>query len=181
MRPHPSRALSIGSSRAAHLATKPVAGLPDRTHRRQPPMRYGPDVLPEIKRAALHAAVATLLDDGLEALATDGDLSESMLVWYLPPRLAPHYHEGLYRSMLVAVANVGGQLAGTDAPTLRCLADELALHVIIEQAGAWLESRGELDEGWGDYEDLVFEDVDFELLYDPAWDGIEDPESDVAR
>jgi hypothetical protein len=144
-------------------------------------MRYGTDVLPKIKREALHAAVAILLDNGFEALASHGDLSDSTLVWYLPPRLEPQYHEGLYRSMLVAVANIGGQLATTDAPILRCLADEMALHVIIKQAGAWLETHGERDEGWGDYEDLVFEDVDFELLYDPAWDGIEDPDSDVAR
>lgn len=144
-------------------------------------MWYGPDVLPEVKREALHAAVATLLDDGFEALSSTGDLSDSTLVWYLPPRLEPHYHERLYRRMLVAVANVGGQLAQTDSPTLRCLADEMALHVIIEKAGAWLETRGELDEGWGAYEDRVFEDTDFELLYDPAWDGIEDLDSDVAR
>ncbi len=144
-------------------------------------MRYGPDVLSDLNRQALHAAVALLLDDGFETLASSGDLSESMLGWYLPPLLQPHYHEVLYRSMLVAIAKVGGQLADTDAPTLRCVADEIALHVIIEQAGAWLETRGEVDEGWDVYEDCVFEDVDFELLYDPAWDGIEDPDSDLAR
>ncbi len=144
-------------------------------------MQYGPDVLTDTKREALHAAVALLLDDAFETLARNGDLNESTIAWYLPERLKRHYTEVLYRGMVVAVANVGGQFADTDAPTLRCLADEMALHVIIEKAGAWLETRGELDEGWGDYEERVFEDTDFELLYDPAWDGIEDPDSDVAR
>ncbi len=144
-------------------------------------MRYGPDVLPDIKREAPHAAVAMLLDDAFDSLASTADLSESSITWYLPPQLEPHYTEGLYRSMVMAVANVGGQLGSTDAPTLRCLADELALHVIIEHAGGWLENHGELDEGWGYYEDRVLEDTDFKLLYDPAWDGIEDPGSDVAR
>ena len=144
-------------------------------------MRYGPEVLPDRKREALHAAVVILIDDAFEALSSGDDLSESTLVWYLPPRLEAHYHEGLYRSMLVAICHVGGQLATTDSPTLRCLADEMALHIIIEQAGAWLETQGEPDEGWGLYEDCVFEDTDFELLYDPAWDGIEDRDSDVAR
>lgn len=144
-------------------------------------MRYGPDVLPDLNREALHAAVVLLLDDGFDALSSTGDLNESMLAWHLPARLEKHYHEGLYRSMLVAVANLGGQLAHTDSPTLRCLADEMALHVVIEQAGAWLEARGEAYEGWGLYEDCVFEDTDFELLYDPAWDGIEDLETDVSR
>ena len=144
-------------------------------------MRYGPEVLPDLKREALHAAVVLLLDDGFESLARNGDLSESMFVWYLPERLEHHYTEVLYRGMLVAIANVGGQLADTDAPLLRCLADEMALHVIMEHAGVWLKGRGELDEGWSDYEECVFEDTDFELLYDPAWDGIEDPDSDIAR
>jgi len=144
-------------------------------------MRYGPDVLPDIKREALRAAVVMLLDDAFQSLASDGDLSESSIVWYLPERLERHYTEVLYRGILVAVANVGGQFADTDAPRLRCLADEMALHVIIEHAGVWLEDHGELDEGWGIYEECVFEDTDFELLYDPAWDGIEDPDSDIAR
>jgi hypothetical protein len=163
------------------VATKPMAGLSDQARRRQPPLRYAADVLPDVKRQAMHAAVVLLLDDAFESLARNGDLSESMIAWYLPERLERHYTDVLYRGMLVAIANVGGQLAGTDAPALRCLADEMALHVIIEHAGVWLEDHGELDEGWGDYEDRVFEDVDFELLYDPAWDGIEDPDSDVAR
>ena len=164
-----------------HGTAAAVAGLAHRAERRQSGMRYEPEVLTERKREALHAAVVILLDDAFQALSSGSDLSESMLVWYLPPRLESHYDEGLYRSMLVAIAHVGGQLAKTDSPSLRCLADEMALHIIIEQAGAWLETQGEPDEDWGLYEDCVFEDTDFELLFDPAWDGIEDPESDVAR
>lgn len=177
----PRRQPSTGRRESAVAPASPMAGFGPRVHQRRPDMQYGPYVLTGTKREALHAAVALLLDDAFETLARNGDLNESMIVWYLPERLEPHYTEVLYRGMVVAVANVGAQFADTDAPTLRCLADEMALHVIIEHAGAWLENQGELDEGWVNYEDRVFEDTDFELLYDPAWDGIEDPDSDVAR
>jgi hypothetical protein len=144
-------------------------------------MRFDSDILSATKRQALHATVVLLLDDAFEVLATSGELHESRLASYLPPRLERHYTESLHRGMLVALTTVGGQLASTDAPPLRCLAEELALHTIIEHAGVWLEIRGEHDEGWERYEDEVFEDTDFEFLYDPAWDGIESHESDVTR
>lgn len=133
------------------------------------------------QREALHASVVLLIDDALESLRTDGNLEVSMVATYLPPRFTHRYTEVTYRALLVAVADVGGQLARTDTPALRCLAEVLALHMIIEHADVWLESQGELIPEWGPYQDVAFEDTDFELLYLPEWDGIEDRSSEVAK
>lgn len=144
-------------------------------------MRYPPGILSDAKREALHASAVVLLDNAFDSLATSGGLAESTIAWYLPERLQHHYHEVLYRDMVIAVMNVGGQLVETDSPTLRCVGEEFAMYVIIQHAGVWLETHGEVDEGWETYEDCVFKDMDFELLYDPAFDGIEDPDSDIAQ
>lgn len=74
-----------------------------------------------------------------------------------------------------------------------CTADELALHLIIEHAedlcgdGAidweWIDAlpRRPQDEDFGWLKDLLFEDNDVLILYDPAMDGVEDPESEIAQ
>lgn len=121
-----------------------------------------------------------LINDALDTLTREGSLTESTLAWHLPERLRHRYTEATLRGLLVALVGVGGQLAETDSPSLRCLADELSLHVIIQHADSWLEARGEGHVDWSRYEDAVFEDMDFDLLYEPQWDGVEDPNSDVA-
>lgn len=60
-----------------------------------------------------------------------------------------------------------------------CVAEELAAHLVIEEAEALLkadrEERGEGDTevDFGALYELMFEDTDFEWLYDPEMDGIE--------
>jgi len=74
-----------------------------------------------------------------------------------------------------------------------CTADELALHLIIEYTedlygdGAldweWIDAlpARQRDEDFGYLKDLLFEDNDVLMLYNPAMDGIEDPESEIAQ
>jgi hypothetical protein len=74
-----------------------------------------------------------------------------------------------------------------------CTADELALHLIIEYAedlsgdGAldweWIDAlpRRPQDEDFGRLKDILFEDNDVLILYNPALDGAEDPESEIAQ
>lgn len=138
-------------------------------------------ILTDVQRQALHAAVVLLIDDAFESLRVDGSLEESSIASYLPPRFRHRYTELTFRGLLVALIEVGGRLARTDTPQLRCLAEVLALHIVVEHADVWFESQGHPLPSWGDYEDLAFEDADFELLYQPEWDGIEDPPSEVAR
>ena len=74
-----------------------------------------------------------------------------------------------------------------------CTADEVALHVVIDDAKRLLDD-GELDIEWIDalphhradddfygVKDHLFYDLDVLHLYDPAADGVEDPESDVYK
>ena len=58
---------------------------------------------------------------------------------------------------------------------IACTAEELALHILIEQATAILETY-EIDADFTDFEDHVFQDIDHEFLYDMSMDGIEDSE-----
>lgn len=143
-------------------------------------MRFQRDVLSEVQRQALHAATVVLVDEALDSLATEGGLSDSAMAWQLPPIAERAGTPVLYRSMLVAVISVGDQLARTDRPTLRCVADQIALGIILEQARSLLEDEDGPVADWSLYQDLVYEDMDFEVLYDPAFDGIEDPGDDIA-
>ncbi|MEU4492943.1 hypothetical protein AB0F96_05665 [Streptomyces sp. NPDC023998] len=63
---------------------------------------------------------------------------------------------------------------------LSCLAEELALRLLLRQATVTLDLHGLLDEGVSSaldaFADEVYEDMDHEWLYDGAMDGIdEDP------
>lgn len=144
-------------------------------------MRLPSDILPGRRRRALLAASATIIDEALDSLRSEGTLEASSLAWHLPPRFGYRYTEATYRCMFVAVIGLGHQLAGTDHPALRCTADELALNMLMEEADVWLT---EVEAGpagdWGGYIDSVFEDTDFEMLYDPSMDGIEDGDGGVA-
>lgn len=74
-----------------------------------------------------------------------------------------------------------------------CTADELALHLTIEYAEdlsgddaldwEWIEAlpRRPQDEDFGRLKDILFEDNDVLILYNPALDGVEDPNSEIAQ
>lgn len=109
-----------------------------------------------------------------------------MVLSGLPPQFQYHYKDALFvKSFIVCVVRVADRLArwrkGTiPASTAECL----ALKLIIERAKLWLEMKGKV-EGLDQeldfdlFEDVAFPDLDIELLFDPALDGIED--TDVAR
>lgn len=74
-----------------------------------------------------------------------------------------------------------------------CTADEIALHIVFEDAEAmytdgfldwdWIEALPERpdDDDFFVVKEILFEDFDFESLYDPAMDGAEDPESELSK
>ena len=49
----------------------------------------------------------------------------------------------------------------------------MTLHVLIDQARTLLEQDG-IEPRFGDIEDAVYQDLDFEYLYDLRFDGVED-------
>ena len=58
-------------------------------------------------------------------------------------------------------------------PLFSCTAEELALHVLIEEARECLETEG-IEPEFSEFEDQVFQDdMDINILYDMALDGVE--------
>jgi hypothetical protein len=59
------------------------------------------------------------------------------------------------------------------APLPSCTAEELALHILIEQAKSELQADA-IEPDFSLFESLAFQDLDYEVLYDMSVDGIED-------
>ena len=130
------------------------------------------DCLPESHREALHNALCLLVDDFLD----DPNYDEHLMVNALPPKYLHRYNGGFRRIFLVALITVGYKLAQAlpPVPLLSCTAEELGLHVLIEEAREGLKEKG-IESDFSEFEDQAFqEDMDIKILYDMALDGIED-------
>ena len=79
----------------------------------------------------------------------------------------------LYACLLV----VAGRLQdGWEPP--RCRGEELVLRAVLDHAETCFEElTGEQTKAFGDLRELMFEDFDHEYLFDPAFDGIDDPDT----
>src|SRR5690554_2532568 len=100
------------------------------------------------------------------------------MVEYLPPRFLPKYDHLFAKEFLVCVAMVASKLTSPSHSMLACVGEELALHALVTEAEEILEARG-AGTDLADLLELATEDADYELLFDMAWDGIED--SDTGR
>ncbi len=130
------------------------------------------DCLPESHREALHDSLCLLVDDFLN----DPDYDEPLCVTALPSKYLRRYDGGFRRKFLVTLLTVGYKLALPDPPVpfLSCTAEELALHVLIEEASEGLKTEG-IEPEFSEFEDRAFQDdMDIEILYNMALDGIED-------
>lgn len=127
--------------------------------------------LPESHRKALYSALCDLVDEFLDDLSDD----ENFCISELPEKYRLRY-DGLFRRrFLVTVLTVGYKLALPEplAPLPSCTAEELALHILIEQAKNQLQAEA-IESDFSLFVILAFQDLDFEVLYDMAMDGIED-------
>jgi hypothetical protein len=99
----------------------------------------------------------------------------------LPTRYAHRYDILFVKRFIVATITVTQRLtAGWDP--LACVAEELALRVLLDEAEARLDEAGlDLPHWRATIEDYLFEDADHEMLFDPSLDGIEDDEDFLAR
>lgn len=129
------------------------------------------EVLPKSHREALFDALCILTDDFLGA----GRPQDTLVASFLPEKYLPRYGDLFLKKFFVTLTTVGYRLAEPDPPMplLSCTAEELALHVFIEEAKFILEERG-IEAWYGGFEDEVYQDLDFELLYQLRFDGIED-------
>jgi hypothetical protein len=110
---------------------------------------------------------------------TASRIEDTWVLCQLPARFAANYTPLFAQRLLVAVVDVTGRLTKGWEP-LASVAQELGLRVLLNLVEVVADTAGvALDDGSrGHLEDLLFEDIDHELLYNPAYDGIEDdPES----
>ncbi len=94
----------------------------------------------------------------------------------LPSKYLLQYDGGFRRKFLVILLTVGYKLAQAEPPVplFSCTAEELGLHVLIEEAREGLKAQG-IEPEFAEFEDRAFQDdMDIQILYDMALDGIED-------
>ncbi len=129
------------------------------------------DCLPESHREALHNALCLLVDDFLN----DPDYEAPLFVSALPPKYLHRYNGGFRRMFFVSLLTVGYKLALPEPPVplFSCTAEELGMRALIEEAMHALKTQG-IEPDFSEFEDQAFQDMDIEILYDMALDGIEE-------
>ena len=130
------------------------------------------DALPNDHREALYDCLCLLTDDFLNSENPE----DSSLAWNLPRKYLPRYTEVFLRRFFISFLTVGYKLAYQEPTELlpSCVAEELGLHILIEGASAHLKDVKQVKADFSLFEDLAFQDGDFEYLYNPKYDGIED-------
>ncbi|MEV6754806.1 hypothetical protein [Streptomyces sp. NPDC051214] len=102
----------------------------------------------------------------------------------LPPRYALQYDARFARRFLVTAIALTTRLTEGSFRQLSCVAEELALRLLLREAEVTLDTFGLLDEGVASalecFAELVYEDMDHEWLYDDAMDGIDESEAGEA-
>ncbi len=91
---------------------------------------------------------------------------------HLPRRFLLTYTPLVAKKFFVCVVSVAWKLGQPGWFQLACVAEELALHPIIKEATSFLEARGE-EADFALFEDAVYEDMDFLILFDPSRDGLD--------
>lgn len=130
------------------------------------------EYLPENHRDALYSALCILSDEFIEDdIEDNGHIFRDLL----PSKYLYRYTSGFINRFYATLLTVGYKLALPDNShtLLSCTAEELALNMLIERASDILEDEG-IEAEFGGFEDVIFQDVDFEYLYEPENDGIED-------
>jgi hypothetical protein len=135
---------------------------------------FGDEVLPSDHASALHAAVHELIDqfcqDVATLLETPERVEETSMSHYLPRCYQGRYTPPFAKRFLMATATVAWKLAQPQWHPLACMAEELALNAMVRKAEALLEEQGK-NADFGMFEDSALEDLDFRVMFDPAWDG----------
>lgn len=120
---------------------------------------------------ALHFSLCMLVDDFLN----NPEDEEPLFVALLPPKYLLHYDNVFRRKFFVNILTVGYKLSLSKPPVplLSCTAEELALHVLIEDAKSRLSAQ-EITPDFLKFEDTAFQDDgDIMILYDMSLDGVE--------
>ncbi|MEU7578688.1 hypothetical protein AB0B50_13890 [Streptomyces sp. NPDC041068] len=132
---------------------------------------YATDILVD----ELFQDVQTLTEEETTAAECDGPL------WHLedlPERYALQYDARFARRFLVTVIAMTTRFTDGSFQQLSCVAEELALKLLLTETNVTLETFGLLDDGVSaaldSFADNVYEDMDHEWLYDDSMDGIDE-------
>lgn len=95
----------------------------------------------------------------------------------LPPQFAHRYTPFFARRLLARAVDLTDRLTRPGFQRLGCVAEELLLRLLLEQAQRFLARHLLLDDNvitaWEVLRNAVYRDMDHEWLYDPALDGID--------
>ncbi|MDD0858528.1 hypothetical protein NHF46_13595 [Arthrobacter alpinus] len=131
-----------------------------------------------VLRGAIHWAYETFIDELLGDVSTlrqnPEDAAETTQISGLPPLQAASYGPLFAQRFLAVAFDLGTALATAfEAPA--CVAQELALKLVLDQVEVLadlLPNLGLAEDWRSTAEDMLFEDLDHELLYVPELDGI---------
>lgn len=151
-------------------------------------MRFAADIEEELttEEIAMLTAAFDLVDDQLFAELVDlsnaardpgnrGMTVRAFSDLHLPSRYRDSYNIGLLRRLLVCHVCVAERVSEPLQP-LRCRGEELVLRAVIEMAiTEWDASGHPADHSFEHLLDVCFTDLDHEYMFDPAFDGIDDP------
>jgi len=151
------------------------------------------EVLTPREQQALLQACDWLIDHAFDecvSINAPKDVLDTVLGSHLPERYAYRYTLLFYKKFAVCLMTVAWKLAQPEHLPLSSLAEELAVHAIIQEAMARLEMEEEEDaeekgaqeekqEPLGAFIDTYFEDTDFAILFEDRYDGID--ETEVAK
>lgn len=108
-----------------------------------------------------------------EGPATGGAFSDR----FLPDRHAGLYDFTMIRRLHVCLVVVAGRLQDGWRPQA-CRAEELVTAAVVEQAQLLFEeSTVKESDALGYLYELLFEDLDHQYMFAPAFDGIDDPDT----
>ncbi|MGW9043449.1 hypothetical protein ACWGQL_12950 [Streptomyces lydicus] len=132
---------------------------------------YSTDILVD----ELFEDVQVLAEEGATVAECKGHL------WHLedlPERYALQYDVLFARRFLVTVIAMTTRFTGGSFQQLGCVAEELALKFLLDSATVSLDTFGLLDDdvkaALDAFAENVYEDADFEWLYDDSMDGIDE-------
>jgi hypothetical protein len=129
------------------------------------------------RRGALMFAANLVFDRIVDDLVSSDEqrrrLGEERFVEeYLPAQYRQRYDAPFVRKLLATAAKVSQDLATADYSFPGCTAEELVLSMIVQQWEVLLDLTG-LGQSWTDLSEYLFEDTDFEYLFEPEMDGVE--------
>ncbi|MFF5924025.1 hypothetical protein ACFY8C_37725 [Streptomyces flavochromogenes] len=142
----------------------------------------------ELAAGALVYASEVLIDELYDDVQTLADEETNVAecraeLWHLaelPPRYGLAYDELFARRFLVTAIALTTRFTDGSFRELGCLAEELVLKLLLQRAHSTLDLYGLLGDDVAEalerFADEVYEDMDFEWLYDDTRDGaVEDP------